>query len=77
MNRTIRARFKAGVLEPLERVELPEGEEVTVTIGEAHRQDIEVFRRAAGSWRGKIDAEALIRNIYADRLLSTRSAPNL
>ena len=78
MNRTIRARVKGGVLEPLEKVELPEGEEVTVTIaGESSEEDIAAFRRAAGSWRGKVDAAALMRNIYADRLLSTRPKPNL
>lgn len=29
---TIRARFRRGVLEPLEKVDLPEGKEVTVTV---------------------------------------------
>ncbi len=28
------------------------------------------FQRSAGSWNGLIDAEELIRNIYADRLIS-------
>lgn len=78
MEKTIRARFKGGVLEPLEKIELPEGEEVTVTIAlEPSVEDIEAFRRAAGSWRGKVDAEALIRNLYADRLIATRSEPRL
>ncbi len=30
------------------------------------------FERSAGSWAGLIDGEELIRNIYADRLISTR-----
>ncbi len=30
------------------------------------------FERSAGSWNGLIDGEELIRNIYADRLISTR-----
>ena len=78
MTRTIRARFKGGVLEPLENVELPEGAEVTVTIDkEPSAEDVEAFRRAAGSWRGKVDGETLIRNIYADRLISTRPKPEL
>ncbi len=78
MTRTIRARFTGGVLEPMERIDLPEGEEVTLTITkEPSAGDAEAFRRAAGSWRGKLDAEELIRNIYADRLISTRPRPEL
>lgn len=78
MTKTIRARFKAGVLEPMERIDLPEGEEVTLTITkEPSTEDIEAFRRAAGSWRGKVDAEELVRNIYADRLILTRPRPEL
>ncbi len=30
------------------------------------------FRRSAGAWKGLIDAEQLKREIYADRLVSTR-----
>ena len=30
------------------------------------------FERSAGSWDGLIDGEELIRNIYADRLISAR-----
>lgn len=30
------------------------------------------FERSAGSWAGLIDGEKLIRNIYADRLISSR-----
>lgn len=78
MSRTVRARVKRGMLELLERVELPEGEEVTVTILEASSpEDREAFCRAAGKWKGHVDAETLINNIYADRLLSTRPAPQL
>jgi len=78
MAETIRARVKGGVLEPLDKVDLPEGKEVLVTIrlipGQGNRS---AFRRAFGKWKGTIDAEALIRNIYADRLLSTRPEPKL
>jgi predicted DNA-binding antitoxin AbrB/MazE fold protein len=78
MTKTIRARFTGGVLEPMERIDLPEGEEVTLTImNNPSAEDVEAFRRAAGSWRGKVDAEALIRNVYDDRLISTRPAPKL
>ena len=34
MARTIKARFSHGVIEPLEKVEMPEGKEITITIEE-------------------------------------------
>lgn len=30
------------------------------------------FEKSAGSWKGLVDGEELIRGIYADRLVSTR-----
>ena len=79
MGKAVRARFVNGRLEPADHLDLPEGAEVTITIVElAGLKDREErFRRAAGSWRGIIDAEELIRNIYADRLLNTRPEPKL
>lgn len=78
MGGTIRARVHRGVLEPLEKIDLPEGKEVTITILDMPTErDVEASRRAAGGWRGLVDAEALIRNIYADRLISTRPEPRL
>ena len=78
MAREVRARVGRGVLELLEDIDLPEGTEVTVTILDApSRADKEAFRRSAGRWKGTIDAETLVKNIYADRLISTRPAPRL
>ena len=78
MSTTLRARVKGGILELLEKIDLPEGTEVMVTIFHApSSEDREAFRRAAGGWKNTVDAEALIQNIYADRLISTRPAPRL
>jgi predicted DNA-binding antitoxin AbrB/MazE fold protein len=78
MGGTIRARVKGGVLEPLERTDLPEGKEVLITvIAVAEDPDDEAFLRSAGSWKGLVDAEELIENIYADRLIDTREEPKL
>lgn len=78
MGGTIRARVKGGVLEPIDKLDLPEGEEVLVTVvGTRGRHDREAFRRAFGSWKGTIDAEKLIDDIYEDRLVSTRPEPKL
>lgn len=78
MGRTIRARVKHGLVEPLETIDVPDGTEVTVTISDVRSaDDFEAFRQAAGSWKGTIDAEELIRNVYAGRLISTRPEPRL
>jgi len=76
MGGTIRARVKGGVLEPLERTDLPEGKEVLITVvSVAEDPDDEAFLRSAGSWKGLIDAEKFIRDVYEDRLLNTREEP--
>lgn len=78
MGNTIRARVKRGVLEPLEKIDLPEGEEVIITIsGKPSNLDFGAFSRSAGGWKGTLDVESLIHNIYADRLVSTRPEPRL
>ena len=78
MIRNIRARWRQGHLEPLEKVELPDGKEVMLTIAELpSSRDLEAFRRAAGGWKGKLNAPALIRRIYRNRLISTRPRPRL
>lgn len=75
---TVRARKRGGVLELLEPVELPEGKEVSVTILETPgARSSEGLKRSAGAWKGLVDAEKLIENIYADRLISTRPVPRL
>ena len=76
MGGTIRARVKGRVLELLETTDLPEGKEVLITvIGVAEDPDDEAFLRSAGSWKGLIDAEKFIRDVYEDRLLNTREEP--
>jgi predicted DNA-binding antitoxin AbrB/MazE fold protein len=66
------------MLAPLEPIDLPDGSEVDVTLDTGTRKaDIAAFLRAAGAWRDTIDAEAFIRDIYADRLVRTRPVPSL
>ena len=78
MTGTIRARIKGGVIEPLEQMDLPEGQEVMVTILTVPTTtDLEAFQRSAGQWKGTLDAEELICNIYADRGVLTRPVPTL
>jgi predicted DNA-binding antitoxin AbrB/MazE fold protein len=75
---TIRARFANGVLEPLERLDVPDGEVLTITIIRLPAAEKPGgLERSAGGWKGTIDADELIKNIYADRLISTRPEPRL
>ncbi len=79
MSKTVRARVKSGMLELLDHVDLPEGKEVSVTIlDETGQDDIDAFKRSAGSWKGLIDADTLIEQIYTDRSRpSDRPVPRL
>ena len=81
---TIRARVRRGTLELLEKINLPEGTEVSITILETparsdteKRGMLEALRATAGGWKGLIDAEELKRNIYAGRLITTRPEAKL
>ena len=79
MSGTVRARFKAGVLELLEKVNLEEGREVSVTIIETpSAKDVDGLRLSAGGWKGLIDADAFIEQVYEDRARpSNRPVPRL
>lgn len=78
MGKTVRARFSKGVIELLEKVDIPEGKEVMVTIIEVPFSAKEgAFERAAGAWKGTLDTDKLIKDIYEDRLISTREEPKV
>ena len=66
---TIRARVKPGALRPLEKSDLAEGSEVTITIVKtgAATDPAAAIRSAAGACKGPIDAKKLVRDIYRSR----------
>lgn len=77
MGRIIKARFSKGMIEPLEKVEIREGEVITISILEAKSKPgkssfSEALKKTAGGWKSLIDCDELIRNIYNDRLIATR-----
>lgn len=67
-----KARYKNGVIEPLEKVDIKDGSEITVALLEPKIIDPEGLIRSFGGWKDTVDCEELIRNIYADRQISTR-----
>ena len=76
--KTIKARYSKGLIEPLEKLPFSEGIELTITI---HSPVTELkgntFSKAAGGWKGTIDATKLIDDIYEDRLVPGREVPKL
>jgi len=66
MERTIRVKFSNGVIKPLERLDIEEGKELTITIKEAPEKE-HAFERAGGSWKGTLDFDEFIKDLYASR----------
>ena len=67
MEKRIKAKFLEGIFKPLEKVELEEGKEVIMTIKEIPKETKDAFENAAGSWKGLVDTERLIKDIYESR----------
>ena len=69
MDKEIRARVSGGKIEPLETLDLLEGDEIIITVKklppEVAKKD--AFERAAGAWKGLVDTEALLRDISESR----------
>ncbi len=66
MAREIRGRFSKGKIEPLEKIDLKEGEEVTITLPE-EKPATGAFERAAGGWKDTLDFDAYLTDLYASR----------
>ena len=66
MFREIRARFSQGKIEPLEDLELEEGDEIIITVRKIHKKHApgDGFERAAGAWKDAIENEPLMREWY-------------
>jgi len=79
VSKTIKARYRNGVIEPLEKMELKEGEEFTLTMVRLPEAGVrkDAFRDSRGGWKELIDCEELKRSIYEDRMISTRPGVKL
>ncbi len=76
MIKTVRARYCEGKLEPLEELDLDEGEEVVLSIGEDSRRPSDELLAADKAWRENHDPEAFKRMIYLAREEGSRERPN-
>ena len=74
MTGTVRGHYRNGVIELLEKVELPEDTEITIVEAKP-AGSAGALERSAGAWKGLLDADQLIRDIYADKGARYRKTP--
>ena len=69
MTKTIKARFIEGKIEPLESLNLKEGDEFVITIDEERTAfaSEEALARAAGAWKETLDFDAYLKDLFAAR----------
>ena len=79
-HREVRARFSCGKIEPLEDLDLAEGEGMVIIVkaksrdyGEEAKAD---FDRSTGSWTGTLDFDAFIAGLYANRRNRNHDLPS-
>jgi predicted DNA-binding antitoxin AbrB/MazE fold protein len=70
--KTIKAIYKNGVIEPLEKMDIEDGAEITITVSEPVTTGAEGIKKSFGGWKGLIDADQFLRDIYESRRISTR-----
>ncbi len=72
--RKIKATYSKGVFVPQERLDLEEGSEVVVSVGEIASPDgaVASLGASAGGWIGMHDPEQLKRRIYEARMAGSR-----
>lgn len=81
MLKTIKARYRNGLIEPLEKIDLADGVEITITLEDVSTPLSEAERRrrflsSAGGWKDIVD-EKFLDEIYRQRSLRTRPAVKL
>ncbi len=69
MGKEMRAKYFRGKIELLENVELEEGEEIFITVRKAPSpaEARDAFQQAAGAWKGTLDFDAYLKDLYASR----------
>ena len=69
MVRKFKGKFSKGKIEPLEPLNLREGQEVTITLGEEEGPLAagDVLARSAGAWKGTLDFDKYLKDLYSAR----------
>ncbi|MYD54837.1 MAG: DUF104 domain-containing protein [Chloroflexi bacterium] len=78
--RSVRARYRNGVLEPLEAVDLSEDQEVLLTLDDEQQapSDQDSLSKSAGVWADMFeDPEQFIKDVYQARIDGTRPPRHL
>ena len=74
--KTLRAKYKNGVLTPLAKVDLPDDTEVTIQVDMpdelSYEERLRRFLASAGSWAGEYDWDKFLEDTYRDRSINTR-----
>jgi predicted DNA-binding antitoxin AbrB/MazE fold protein len=72
MVREIRARYSRGVIEPLEKLELDEGEEVIISVKDVSTKPVpgDALERTAGGWEGLVDTDQLLKDFAESRKIT-------
>jgi hypothetical protein len=75
MVKQVKVRYRRGVLELLEPLEIEEGAELTVMLStpEATPTAANPTTATAGAWASLLDREVFEQELYANRLLQTRA----
>jgi len=64
---TFKARYKDGIIKPLEKVDIEDDTDITIALLEKKRIDPDGLIRSFGGWKDTVDCDELLKNIYADR----------
>lgn len=75
LSKLIKARYKKGIFEPLEPVDLPENEVVDISVPEKESDDA-AFLSSLGSWKDLVPEE-FIDEVYERRVSGSRPAIKL
>ena len=71
MGKVIKGKYKMGVFEPLEPVDLPEDEMVEIIVLEKETSDDAIFLSSFGMWKDVV-SDKFIREVYERRLRGSR-----
>jgi hypothetical protein len=81
MPREVKARFFHGKIEPLEELDLKDGDQITILVREDFRVDDAAakaaFERSAGSWEGTLDFGEFLTDLRNGRKRSQRPPVDL